>query len=117
MFDIPKKRDLIEELKEDRIIADLLSDMSIAFDFYQTLCTNTWCTKDLPCPEDELIMHKLKGHKKEIYSYTYDEIHDVLNEIRRNHSYEYIEFEMFIIGSYTTDLVLDNLSRIGWEVV
>ncbi len=110
-------RDLYQEMSTDRIVIDYLKDLSLATDFYGALCNVDWYLKRPPLPEDELIMHKLKGERDEYWSCSWRTAGRFISEIRNRHygfTENYMNFYCAGNEGQVTDLVRECFERMGW---
>jgi hypothetical protein len=112
-----EERDLAEEMSNDRIVIDYLSDSFIATTFYSALCNVEWYTKKPQLPDDELIVSKLKGEKEPYWSCSWRSAGGYISEIRNkyyNTRENYMDFYCAGNEGEVSDLVKECFDRMGW---
>ncbi len=110
------KRDLETEMAKDVIVIAYLKDHEIATDFYRALCNVDWLApKNLS--DEEMIIERLKGNTKDIYSCSWRYAGGIIAGIRNanyNLSENYMNFYCAGFEGTISPLVRDCFQRMGW---
>lgn len=112
-----EKRDLAEEMSNDRIVIEYLRDRDIAVEFYSALCNVDWYPKKPPLPDDELIVWKLKGEEEPYWSCSWRFAGGCISDIRNkyhNTNENYMDFYCSGNEGVVSDLVKECFDRMGW---
>lgn len=106
-------------MAKDAILIAYLADQDIACDFYRALCNVDWlATKNLP--EDEMVMERLRGNDKDVYSCSWRHAGGVIAEIRNaNYNTEEGYLHYYCSGSegIVSPLVRECFERMGWTPI
>jgi len=112
------KRDLYNEMMQDRITIAYLNDIEVAKDFYRALCNVDWYPNIDPLPEDEQIISKLKGERPDYWSCSWRAAGRFIADIRNKHyncSETYLDFYCSGDEGTVTDQVRECFERMGWK--
>jgi len=109
--------DLYGDMSRDPLVISYLENDDIAKEFYAALCNVDW-TKIVTVPDDEKIIQKLKGQKREIWNCSWRFAGGIISDIRNKHFDKkecYMDFYCSGNEGTVSDLVRECLERMGWE--
>lgn len=111
------KYQLDEEMENDLVVIGLLSDKSIAEEFYRAITNMRWVKQNV-LPDDEAIMEKLMGIDTTIWSVSWRGAGAIVAEIRNKHysvNEDYMDFYCCGSEGTITDRVMECFNRMGWK--
>lgn len=116
-MDITDSYDLECEMRKDAIVIAYLADVSVAKEFYSSLCNMRW-KKIVDIPEDQQIIDKLKGIGYTGWSCSWRGAARIIADIRNvnyNKSEDYVDFYCSGMEGLVSTRVNECFERMGWK--
>jgi len=108
---------LSDEMAKDAIVIQYLKDLSIAKEFYASMCNMRW-RKINYLPDDEKIIDRLKGDEGDVWSCSWRASGGIIADIRNanyNHNEDYMDYYCSGNEGDITSTVRECFERMGWE--
>lgn len=108
--------DLEEDIQNDEKIIGLCADIEVAKQFYAAMCNVHW-KKEKVLAEDELLVERLKGTEHQWWLCTWRAAGGIIAGVRFlsiGAMEDYMDFYCGGNEGVVTELVRENLGRIGW---